>query len=81
MKQMEQKNDRAFIREECDKLKTKINELNDKLLGIEIELAEDVEVSLKTFINVLSEASKGMEMFLSGETGYKTITNIVNSKR
>jgi hypothetical protein len=44
--------------------------LNDKLLAIEIELAEDADNNLKNFLNVLSEASRGMEIFLTGEAGY-----------
>jgi len=69
-RQAENKHDQTFTRECANKLKEKCETLNDKLLAIEIELAEDVDNSLRSFLNILGEHSRGMELFLTGETGH-----------
>ena len=59
-KQIENKHDHSFAREWVKKLKEKCDVLSDKLLAIEIELAEDVDNSLRSFLNILGEHSRGM---------------------
>lgn len=53
VKAIESRRDKGFAKEEVKKLKEKIEGLKDKLLSIEVELAEDVESNLKSFTNVL----------------------------